>query len=84
LELCGQICIHRMLNKNGVHYYYIFQPNDNCGSVLRSLIGVFSLQGVLKGLLKTCAYREPDATCRYSQCHNISSHIIPSEHIFYR
>jgi hypothetical protein len=73
-----------MGNMNGVHYYYIFSTRDNYGSVLRSLIGVFSLQGALKGLFKTCAYREPDATCRYSQCQNISSHIIPSEHIFYR
>ncbi|XP_021922164.1 uncharacterized protein LOC110830988 isoform X2 [Zootermopsis nevadensis] len=42
------------------------------------------LQEVLTELLKTCrAYHEPDAICRYSQCLTLSSHIIPSEHIFY-
>lgn len=59
--------------------------SDNCESVLNSLVILFPLQEVLKDLLKTCrAYHEPDAICRYSKCLSISSHIIPSEHIFYR
>jgi len=59
--------------------------SDNCETVLKSLVILFSLQEVLKELLKTCrAYHEPDAICRYSKCLNISSHFIPSEHIFYR
>ncbi|XP_069697937.1 E3 ubiquitin-protein ligase TTC3-like isoform X2 [Periplaneta americana] len=42
------------------------------------------LDELLKELLKTCrAYHEPDAICRYSKCLTLSSHIIPSEHIFY-
>ncbi|PNF28586.1 hypothetical protein B7P43_G09381 [Cryptotermes secundus] len=42
------------------------------------------LEDGLKGLLKMCrVYHEPDAICKYNQCHKISSHIIPSEHIFY-
>jgi hypothetical protein len=58
----------------------------NCKTMLKSLVFfLFSLQEVLKELLKTCrAYHEPDAICRYSKCLKISSHIIPSEHIFYR
>lgn len=59
--------------------------SDNCETVLKSLVILFSLQEVLKELHKTCrAYHEPDAICRYSKCLSISSHFIPSEHIFYR
>jgi hypothetical protein len=59
--------------------------SGNCETMLMSLVILFSSQEVLKELLKTCrAYHEPDAICRYIKCLNISSHIIPSEHIFYR
>ncbi|KAK7869935.1 hypothetical protein R5R35_013713 [Gryllus longicercus] len=43
--------------------------------------------GLKESLNKLCyecrTYREPDAVCRYKECLNVSSHICPSEIIFY-
>ncbi|RZF48385.1 hypothetical protein LSTR_LSTR007552 [Laodelphax striatellus] len=61
------------------------QLNWPCTSVVIRETNKEGLQDAINDLMmqaKSCLHNVPTAVCRFSQCHEVSSHFLPSEQIF--